>query len=52
MKLCNYCGIGLRGLLLKGQNDKNLAIFGHFRKVRSSKRTKRGVKIVVRNKKL
>jgi hypothetical protein len=42
-----YCGIRLRE-----QNDKNLAIFGHFQKVRSSKRTKRGVKIVVRNKKL
>jgi hypothetical protein len=47
-----YCQIRLRGLLLRGQNDKNLAIFGHFRAVCSSKRTKRGVKIVVRNKKL
>ena len=35
---------------LRRQNDKNLAIFGHFRKVRASKRTKRGVKIVVRKK--
>ena len=26
--------------------------FGHFRKVRTSKRTKRGVKIVARNKKI
>jgi hypothetical protein len=40
-----YCRICLRG-----QNDKNLAIFGHIRKLRTSKRTKRGVKIVVRNK--
>ena len=39
----NYCRMRLRG-----QNDKNLAIFGHFRKVGASKRTKRGVKIVVR----
>jgi hypothetical protein len=37
---------------LRGQNDKNLAIFGNFRKVRASKRTKRGVKIVVRKNKL
>ena len=51
-KFIKYCGIRLKGLLLRRQNDKNLAIFGHFRKVRSSKRTKRGVKIVVRNKKL
>ena len=40
-----YCGIRLRG-----QNDKNLAICGHFRKVRPSKRKKQGVKIVVRKK--
>ena len=40
----------LRGLRLRGQNDKNLVIFGHFRKVHASKRTKRGVKIVVRKK--
>jgi hypothetical protein len=33
---------------LRGQKDKNLANFGHFRKVRKSKRTKRGVKIVLR----
>ena len=41
-----YCGVRLRGLSLRGQNDKNLAIFGHFRKLGPSKRTKRGVKIV------
>jgi hypothetical protein len=37
-------------LELTGQNDKNSAIFGHFRKESPSKRTKRGVKIVVRKK--
>jgi hypothetical protein len=39
----NYCRMRIRGLRLRGQNDKNLAIFGHFRKVHASKRTKRGV---------
>ena len=29
----NYCRMRIRGLRLRGQNDKNLAIFGHFRKV-------------------
>ena len=48
--LINYGGIRLRGQPQRGQNDKNLAIFGNFRKVRPSKRTKRGVKIVVRKK--
>jgi hypothetical protein len=34
----NYCQMRLRG-----ENEKNLAIFCHFRKVRESKKTKRGV---------
>jgi hypothetical protein len=34
----------------KRTNDKNLAIFGHFQKVGASKKTKRGVKSVLRRK--
>jgi hypothetical protein len=34
-------------MCLRGQNDEE---FGDFRKVRASKRTKRGLKIVVRKK--